>query len=97
MNINECAGINCGNGTCQDMVAGYTCLCHIGYTGSSCEIKIDYCLEVNCGNGVCQDLVNGYECACQIGYTGSNCLTNINDCIGVDTVGKEHAKFTSRQ
>ena len=35
--IDDCNDVDCGNGTCQDMVAGYTCLCLTGYTGNNSE------------------------------------------------------------
>lgn len=36
VNVDDCAGpdLKCANGgTCLDLVAGYTCVCPIGYTG----------------------------------------------------------------
>ena len=36
--IDECAVITCLNGgTCLDLVANFSCLCELGYTGQLCE------------------------------------------------------------
>lgn len=36
--INECASLPCQNdGTCSDLVNGYTCACAVGCTGINCE------------------------------------------------------------
>ena len=37
--MNECASSPCKNGgTCVDGINGYDCGCHLGYTGTQCEI-----------------------------------------------------------
>ena len=36
--IDDCAGSPCDNGaTCVDEVAGYSCNCVTGYTGTTCQ------------------------------------------------------------
>ena len=36
--IDECASFPCvNNGTCEDHMDGYICLCEAGYTGVNCE------------------------------------------------------------
>jgi len=36
--IDDCLGNPCGsNGTCVNLVVGYTCNCSVGYTGTNCE------------------------------------------------------------
>ena len=36
--IDECAVITCLNGgTCLDLVANFSCLCELGFTGTLCE------------------------------------------------------------
>ncbi len=36
--VNECVSAPCQhNGTCQDQINGYSCLCMAGYTGTQCE------------------------------------------------------------
>jgi hypothetical protein len=39
-----------------------------GYTGKSCETKIDYCQSLPCKNGAtCISKESGYKCVCQPG------------------------------
>ena len=74
---------NCGTsspcqngGTCEDQVAGYTCLCADGYEGDNCDGNVNDCAENPCSNGgTCYDEVNGYRCDCVAGYTGPSCGT----------------------
>jgi hypothetical protein len=73
VDINECDGVDCGNGTCQDLLNGYNCQCNPGYTGSNCKIDIDDCMSNPCNNGTCVDNVNGYTCQCYLDWTGTNC------------------------
>ena len=35
--VDECASSPCNNGTCSDMVNGYTCTCKLGYEGENCQ------------------------------------------------------------
>ena len=63
--IDDCNDVDCGNGTCQDMVAGYTCLCLTGYTGNNSEIKFENCENLqylNTTSNECIDLSNGKRC-----------------------------------
>ena len=49
-----------------------------GYTGKSCEIKIDFCKNVTCGpRQECMNLTLNYTCACKEGYTGPTCDNEI--------------------
>jgi len=36
--INECEGMPCVNGTCEDLIGAYSCVCVAGYTGQNCSI-----------------------------------------------------------
>ena len=83
--IDECATTNdaCGaNGTCVDVVNGYTCVCDAGYHGDNCSYLFMPCewTPAICQNGgtcnecptVCDNGLN-YECSCPSGYNGTNC------------------------
>ena len=63
-NINDCIEVDCGNGTCQEQLAGYVCVCQTGYTGEHCETNIDDCASDPCLSGQCRDLVSGFYCDC---------------------------------
>ena len=81
--INDCEGVNCGNGACRDTgVNAFTCECNPGFTGSQCLTNIDHCVNASCGqNGECVDQINSFTCMCDTGFTGADCMTNINDCV----------------
>ena len=37
LDIDDCVGVSCGDGTCVDGIASHTCSCDVGFTGDSCE------------------------------------------------------------
>ena len=84
--INDCEGVDCGNGVCRDTgVNSFTCECNAGFTGSQCLTNIDDCVNASCGqNGECVDQINSFTCMCDTGFTGADCMTDINHCEGVD-------------
>ena len=94
VNINDCPGNECVNGTCVDGVGNYTCDCEPGFNGTFCDQEINECDNVDCNNGTCTDLVNDYMCECYQYYTGQYCDTflscgaspcqNEGTCIDVD-------------
>ena len=73
--INECSSSPCKyNGTCEDQVNSYICLCLDGYEELNCSTNTDDCMNNPCLNGgTCEDDVNGYQCTCVTGYSGDSC------------------------
>ena len=54
--INDCVGVDCGNGVCVDGINSFSCICDPGFTGELCQTNIDDCVGVDCGmNGQCVD------------------------------------------
>nr|XP_026690955.1 uncharacterized protein LOC100184291 isoform X3 [Ciona intestinalis] len=80
LNIDDCIGVFCGNGTCVDLINDYMCDCAIGFNGTNCTNNIDDCSPGICNNGDCIDQVNNYTCSCFDGYTGDKCLIDIDEC-----------------
>src|SRR4051812_29749974 len=80
--IDECASGPCQNqGTCLNLVNGWSCTCGPGYTGLRCQTNINECASNPCQNGAsCADASNGYTCQCAAGYSGLRCETDVNEC-----------------
>ena len=68
--INDCEGMNCGNGVCWDTgVTSFTCECNVGFTGADCMTNIDDCASANCSeNSQCVDGVDSFSCVCSPGF-----------------------------
>ena len=71
------------NGTCTDLINGFSCLCPDGFTGDQCQhdlrcqsSKAPKCLN----NGVCVSSTNGVFCQCPLGFKGTLCETDVDDC-----------------
>jgi hypothetical protein len=74
IDTNACDGAPCKNrGKCKDLPdwkdseLGFKCDCDkTGYTGPTCEDKIDYCLDQvdTCGKGTCVSTLLTYFCEC---------------------------------
>ena len=64
-------------GTCIDLVNNYTCNCFAGFTGSSCDVKIENCTDDSCyPNVTCFKNSEIISCGpCPLGFTGDgkNC------------------------
>ena len=75
------------NATCINFIRGtsiksiYQCKCTWGYTGSNCQLTIDYCDSEPCQHkSRCISHFGYYECDCVNGTRGHDCQININDC-----------------
>ena len=54
--MNECLSSPCVNGDCNDVVNGYNCVCHGGWTGAQCDGKM------NCCSVKYDELFNALQC-----------------------------------
>ena len=67
--------------TCIDGINSYTCVCPHGYTGNSCQTRINQCdLEPCRFGGTCVDHGDFYTCHCPQGRTGKNCDLTVDWC-----------------
>ena len=68
--INDCDGVDCGNGVCQDTgVNSFNCECNAGFTGADCMTNMDDCASANCSeNSQCVDGVDSFSCVCSPGF-----------------------------
>lgn len=81
--IDECKGVDCGQGVCVPGVGNYTCTCDSGWYGEFCDTQNDFCGTISnpCQNGAtCYSSEEGYVCKCVSGYVGTNCETEIDEC-----------------
>ena len=76
INIDECASSPCAHdGSCEDYVNGYRCLCAPGFTGPRCRAEVNECDSSPCLNdGTCVDRLAGFQCLCPSGLTGRSTL-----------------------
>jgi hypothetical protein len=81
IDFDDCAKVECNNGTCVNEENAHTCNCDAGYSGDTCENNIDDCLEIICSNGAtCQDLVDDFKCLCPPNYFGKLCNSRNDAC-----------------
>ncbi|KAK3085610.1 hypothetical protein FSP39_006044, partial [Pinctada imbricata] len=74
----ECLGNPCNNGDCTDEGNTFSCRCHYGFEGDTCEHNIDDCVGNACeNNGTCIDGPANYTCLCQSEFTGDLCETRM--------------------
>ncbi|KAK7452812.1 hypothetical protein BaRGS_00039696, partial [Batillaria attramentaria] len=90
-NIDDCQNNPCsapGTKNCTDMVNGFECECHPGYTGQYCENIQQNCHNDTCSNGAqCSNLFNDFRCSCLPNTFGKTCsnapsiCSNANPCL----------------
>uniref|UniRef100_A0A8C4WPD0 EGF-like domain-containing protein n=1 Tax=Gopherus evgoodei TaxID=1825980 RepID=A0A8C4WPD0_9SAUR len=100
IDIDECLPSPCHNdGTCHNLVGGFSCNCPDGFTGMACERDINECLSSPCKNGaVCQNFPGSFNCVCKTGYTGMIFLSFWNYSTSNEKVEislKQHAAIPS--
>ncbi|KAH0948163.1 hypothetical protein HN011_006977 [Eciton burchellii] len=80
-----CASNPCVYGRCTSNGANdFTCTCNPGYSGTTCNTRVDPCSPNPCrNNGVCQILDGQVTCQCRPSFTGSRCETPRQSCGGV--------------
>lgn len=80
--IDDCADVECEEGTCFDRVREHACNCNPGWTigpGGRCTVEIVSCSTPNaCVRGTCNDSAGAVVCECYPGYQGTNCNVPVN-------------------
>ncbi len=57
------------------------CSCQDGYSGTNCEVDLDFCNTTSCQNGTCFEASGTMTfCLCVYGYGGSTCQNDLNFC-----------------
>lgn len=87
----------CKHGSCDERGGSSGCICHNGWTGTTCESNIDDCKKDSCSydsHGFCIDGTDDFTCNCKPGWSGRNC--QIKGCNIVDAVGFNHSSFNTR-
>ncbi|CAD5125599.1 DgyrCDS13800 [Dimorphilus gyrociliatus] len=81
LEVNTCRG-SCDNKICKNGKCNLgSCVCNEGYTGETCEEKINYCSTNPCKNyGQCKSLFFGPFCYCINDYEGEFCQNSISEC-----------------
>uniref|UniRef100_A0A672R8D4 Protein crumbs homolog 1-like n=1 Tax=Sinocyclocheilus grahami TaxID=75366 RepID=A0A672R8D4_SINGR len=72
----------CDSSSALCQLPGYACICQEGYTGSSCEKKVDHCSPNPCRNrAICRSRRDGPTCFCVPGFQGKHCEIEVNECV----------------
>jgi len=84
--INDCDPNPCANGsTCTDQINSFACDCTDGWTGITCEERVDLCDPNPCLNdGTCTPGEDqGVVCTCADGYYGPDCAEEceVGNCV----------------
>ncbi|XP_029048305.2 cubilin isoform X2 [Osmia bicornis bicornis] len=89
-----CINNPCVHGRCVSQGNSYVCVCDPGYTGTTCDTKIDPCTPNPCrNNGVCVSSSTGINCDCPSTFTGSRCESPRQSCGGVSRNPLGHLQF----
>ncbi|XP_066023879.1 uncharacterized protein [Pocillopora verrucosa] len=73
------------NGTCENTVGSYNCICESGYSGDgkTCN-DVDECSSnsYSCdANAVCTNVIGSYTCKCKAGYSGNGkTCSDVDEC-----------------
>ncbi|XP_053378314.1 neurogenic locus notch homolog protein 1-like [Mercenaria mercenaria] len=74
----------CEHGDAHVINGVETCICHEGFSGSTCNKDINECLAKPCQNGgYCKNLFGNFSCICGNGYSGNRCQNITGACIGI--------------
>ena len=87
--VDQCKGVSCGNGVCQDGKNTYTCKCNSGWTGQHCETSLNSCRYKHVHPGC--DSRKGY-CS---NPTGSACIIGCMARGGCTPHGKYSVKMNN--
>ncbi|MFH4976923.1 hypothetical protein AB6A40_003632 [Gnathostoma spinigerum] len=61
--------------------SSFTCQCPSGWSGVTCDIRIDHCKVNTCQNGgTCVSQPYGTECHCTSAYKGASCSELVDTC-----------------
>ncbi|KAH3795500.1 protein crumbs homolog 1-like [Dreissena polymorpha] len=69
-------------GTCANNGTAFKCTCQLGFSGTSCDLKVSLCQQLSpCkNNGTCNDRLGNFTCTCAPGFTGVNCTGDLQEC-----------------
>lgn len=75
--VDDCVGVDCRHGTCQDRVRSSSCDCNEGWAideNGTCTVQLLSCDTPNaCVHGSCDESSGVPVCDCDPGFEGTNC------------------------